>query len=452
MNRDAISLLNIRIAGKPLIDAGSQPFTPLGALYVSSALRDANFEIEFFDYLPHLRSVEVYEDDLLKFLEDKGDTLAISTIFVDLPFLLPAIERLKGEDPAKIIVLGGPGVAGIGEEIIRAFPSVDAVIEGEGEKASVEVMRQLLGLEKIHRTPGALIHKGDTVLKGQCRPRLNDLDDLPGPSYDLMPLNVYEKACISSSRGCRYSCSFCSIPTTWGNKISLRSMGKMVEEIELLVNHYGITHFSLVDDVFTLSKPRVIDFCREITGRKLEITWDCFGRIELFDPMTLALMVEHGLTNIYYGIESGSDKVLEVLNKGFDTQQAINVVNATKILCPVTASFIWGYPFESMDEFKKTLSLIEYLINNDVEIQQSALCPLPGTPLHHAYQKDLVFSIHKIPNATGLSGDELLDEIDLVNSHPDIFSGFYQLNHPYLNDKWEMADSFGLVFDSKINK
>lgn len=450
MDKGTVSVLNIRIAGKPLVCSGMIPFTPLGALSVATVLEEAGFQVNFYDYLPYARSVSSYEEDLLQFLSDKGSILAISTIFVDLPFLFPAIERLAN-DPERIVILGGPGVTAIGSELMKVFPYIDAVVEGEGEITVTEVIEHLLGIEKKQSISGAVIRNGNQVIVGSKRTRFNNLSGFPNPSYHLIPSFIYKKGSVASSRGCGYSCSFCSIPVVWGNKVVFKNIELLIDEMELLVSRYGITHFSIVDDVFTISDSRVKQFCQGIANRGLAITWDCFGRIELFNEYLIALMVENGLTNIYYGAESGADRVLKKINKQFTTDQALKVISATRSLCPVTASFIWGLPFESLEDFKKTLSFMEYLSKNDVEIQQSAICPLQGTPIFNTYHQDLVFSLDMLPNAIGLSVSEVRAKAELITRHPEIFSGFYQVKHHSLLKKWEIANKFGLVPSIKNN-
>ncbi len=438
-----ISLINLRLAGTKLLNSGTPKYTPQGVVSIAQSLINHGYAVQLTDFwcsnYSSLVSGDKLEDDLVKLLFDQdSDYVAISIIYVDIPFLLPAIVRYKHQFPGKKIILGGPGVSTIGAKILNFFRCVDAVVEGEGDESIVLLLNALV-CRNAKRIPGVSYWFNNNLIEGGGVLRIDNFNKICTDAYNLLPQNEYKVASISSSRGCRYSCVFCSVPVIWTKKVVMRDIDALINEICFLKKRFGINCFSISDDVFLLDSTRVVYFCNQLSERSLKINWDCFARVESFNPLLLALMVQSGLKNIYYGVESGSPDVLKTLGKKFTIKQATEVVLLSKRICSVTASFIWGFPQETLSDYKKTIKLAQSFLYHGVEVQQSAVSPIPGTPIFSKFKKELQFSPEMIPGAVGMSGDQLNDRICFIKKFPTLTSGFYQIKHKDLGAKWKIA-------------
>lgn len=434
MRNNNITLVNLRIFGSKIIKY-SGLYTPLGSLYIAGYLEERGYCISFLDYNPKEFNQEQIIADIKEILNNSAHLIMFSVIFTDLPILLPIVNSYKKNNNSKKIILGGPGVTAIGSKIIQRFPCIDAVIEGEGEVNVLNTINSCLGNTA----------NNNFIYKTKEQERL-DFNRLPIPAYHLLSNDKYKIACISSTRGCCFSCSFCSIPTIWGRQIKCRDIVSFVDEIELLHSDYGIDHFSITDDVFIISKDRVYEFCNELTKRKLDIKWDCFGKIELFDPYLIAIMNMCGLDYIYYGVESGSDKVLRKIGKTFNIQSAIKVVEATTKICSCTASFIWGFPFENKKEFKLTVDLMNYFSSlENIKIQNSSVCILPGTAMYKNYHSHMSFDESYIPNVTGYTKEDVFAYKDFITQNCSITTGFQYVNNSGLEYKVDCMRAEGYL-------
>jgi radical SAM superfamily enzyme YgiQ (UPF0313 family) len=224
------------------------------------------------------------------------------------------------------------------------------------------------------------------------------LDSLPFPAYDLFDFDRYihyasslrfkgEKVSrlksinIISSRGCPYSCQYCSISKFWRRQCRLRSAINVVDEMEMLAEKYGIRSFNFFDDLFTANENRVIELCKEIIKRKLNVCWECTTRVDLVSLEMLKWMKKAGCIRISYGVESGSDKVLKAINK---TQTRNEIIKAFKITHDAgIKAFILlmiGNPNETEQSINETVELIR-LVKPD-KIRTNLTMVYPGTDLY----------------------------------------------------------------------
>lgn len=322
---------------------------PMGIGFLISVLRDAGHEVFFIDN--YLQPSDFLETDYLRKNEIDYVGIYINTIcFRDGLRMIKALDTLRkqGRWAGKIIV-GGPHTTVAPETIPDC---VDFVVQGEGEKAIVDIVEGRVK-ERIVRYP-----------------RIENLDELPQPAWDCFVGQPYnwrmrfiEDAPVftmNTSRGCPFKCQFCSVGSVWGKKYTYFSAERIVDEIEMLIDNYGARGIYFREDNFTLNKERLEKFCSLIIERGINISWVCESRVSNLDRDTIALMAGAGLKGFYFGVESGSQRMLDLMEKGITVEQIRNVFRWCRELNVKTAaSLIVGVPGETGKDLAQTQKLID---------------------------------------------------------------------------------------------
>jgi len=371
---------------------------PLNLMYLAAALEKESL------------SVKIIDDDLLqrgyyKFAEMAakinpriiGITATTSTIKTALNYL----EVVKKILPESLTVIGGPHTTFMPFETLKDSDALDIVVLGEGEETIVDLANNYHAGENIeeyiskvngiaYREKNKWDKKGKLKLT-QPRPLIEDLDSLPFPARHLVPFESYgvsknQSGGIVTSRGCVYSCGYCSSSLIMGKKFRSRSPGNVVDEIEELVYRYNIRDIAFMDDTFMLNKTRAHKIAYEIKARDLDVSFVASSRVDMVNKNLLSSLKNAGMNTLYYGVESGSQRVLNLMKKGITLKQAENAVKSAKnVGLNVLASFIIGYPGETEEEMNKT---IDFSIKLDPDYSQySILTPFPGTPIYHDLKK-----------------------------------------------------------------
>ncbi len=413
-------------------------YVPLGPLYITSTLEEKGWEVEFRDYLVDSSSYGEPLDpqSICSFLDRSADILGISCASELLPLALLAVEKLKQVQPQKTVILGGIGPAGAAEEILQNFSSVDIVVRGEGEQTIGEVMARLKAGKEVGNVTGISYHQGDKVFSNPNRPRIRNLDGLPFPAYDRIKIDNYSHLGIYSGRGCPYRCTFCDVSPFWLRQNFNRSVENIIEEIILLMERYHQRRFDIMDDIFVLDKQRVLAFCEGIRKRNLDIEWACCGRIDLMDQELMVNMAESGCTWVFYGIESGSDNVLRRIRKGFSKAEARAVISESRQHFQVAASLMWGFPFETLEDFYETADLISFMGDRDCSVDLYLLAPLPFSPLYRQYSCCLELAEGKCSRILGAENREMLH---FIHTYPGVSQWFYRYPTPHYQEKYEMV-------------
>jgi anaerobic magnesium-protoporphyrin IX monomethyl ester cyclase len=370
-------LANVEVAGRFDITT-----PPLGLGYLASSLRSAGFKVQIIDDLVERLNF----NQLIKRVKNSfmvGITSTTPTFSAALRYA----RKIKEALPSVFIILGGVHVS------IRPFDAisqkyVDAVCVGEGERTLIEVAESMESGRTLDGIKGIIFKKGDKIVHGGLREPIPDLDSLPFPAYDLMPLEKYsvlgrklQHFPVITSRGCPFSCRYCCTSLFMGKRFRARSAVNVVDEIEWLMSDFDARHIVFSDDIFTLSKRRVEAICEEIKRRKLEISWSCSSRVDTVSEQLLRKMKEAGCAAIYYGVESASEKILSYYNKGIRIETVRRAIELTKKAGIMTiCSFIIGAPMETKEDMKATLKLA---LSLDPDYAQfSVLTPYPGTEIY----------------------------------------------------------------------
>jgi anaerobic magnesium-protoporphyrin IX monomethyl ester cyclase len=369
---------------KPRRDRSVFRFPPLGLGYVAASLLEAGHEVRLIDCTFLDRQAA-----LATALAAKVEVIGIYCMVTMQEDCFWFAQQLRGH--CRLLVAGGPLPTCDPEPFLDYF---DVVVRGEGEQTMQELLQNdvhpselgaIAGIVYRPRTAGK--EKGAAVYTPE-REFIQELDQLPFPARALLPNESYINhakkkygysiTTVMSTRGCPFSCEFCS-NVVYGSSYRERSPGNVVEEISAALA-LGYERISFADDVFTLKKDRVVKVCQEIRRRDLHFNWECLGRVDALDYPTALEMKAAGCMRIYFGIESGDDRILKLMNKKITTDQARRAVEAAhQAGLQVGAFFILGYPGDTDDTALKTLHFASSLPLDYLGL--SMPYPLPGTML-----------------------------------------------------------------------
>jgi magnesium-protoporphyrin IX monomethyl ester (oxidative) cyclase len=367
---------------------------PLGLAWIASVLERRGHEVKIVDSPTLGLSI----GDFVKIVESwSPDVVGLSSLTPTIRLAYKAAKAVKAVDEDIKVVVGGVHATFMWREVLEECPYVDYVVLGEGE----ETMSQLIeALEKEARPRGisgiALRNEsGEAVMTGPWRPV--DLERLPPPARHLLPMDrytVFDKPVrvvhIMASRGCPYGCIFCATSYYFGRRVRFRRVEQVLDEMAECIDKYKTKTFAFTDDELTINRRWFDSFLKGLRERGLDIRWTCGSRVDSVDERLLARMFSSGCTTIYFGVESGSQETIDKIGKRIDLRQAEKVFEAIrKVGGSAVATFILGFPWETVDDMKKT---IKFALKLDPDYAQFTYAtPYPGTPLYEmAKEHDLI--------------------------------------------------------------
>ena len=354
---------------------------PLGLLYIAGVLRDAGIDVAVRDMAAEGMSVF----DCARILHDHSPRIVgVSVLTNVIPETEEILRQVKALAPDTRTVVGGIHPTAMPAEMLENT-NIDYLVRGEGEYTMLHLARAILDGDRIPDIPG-LCHRreGDVVLVQETG-AVTDLDSLPLPARELAPMEQYlQKGAVLSSRGCPYSCYFCSTVEMNMHRYRLRSPEMVVEEMVTLEKQFGLTEFEFQDDNFT-ARPSA---CRRLCELLLHCgyTWGCQGTLrQLADDLTLLdSMVAAGCKHIFFGLETGDDKMLQKL-KGVSVAGVKKVVtHAVRLGVHVAAGFIIGHPEDTSESIARSLELALWLRARDVHTPAGVLNCFPGSPVQRS--------------------------------------------------------------------
>lgn len=353
---------------------------PIGLSYIAGSLEGAGHSVKILDAIAlnlNLEDIEVYLD---KF---RPDIVAVTCMTPTLPGALPVVKIAK--NLGSITVIGGAHLSVYPEETL-SYSYIDYGVNGEGEYVFLELIERIekgLPLEDVQ----GLIYKNseNKIIVNDAR-IVDNIDNLSLPAYHLLPMEKYDSiiglhpvATMISSRGCPYKCHFC-FKQPADKKIRFRSPDLVVDEMEYLVQKYKVKEIMFYDDVLTAKRSHVEGICNEILKRGLNVKWEAPARVEHVDEELLALMYRAGCIRLRYGVETGDDHILKLMNKGITLEKVKHVFKITKKSGINTfAYFMIGYAYESYQSIQKTIKF-SIKLNPDL-VMFTIATPLPKTPL-----------------------------------------------------------------------
>lgn len=422
---------------------GGETTLPTGLLYIAAVLENTGCQVDFRDYQVAYKGGLTLEH-MVDVLDTPDETIGISCLFNALPFVLRALKELKDETPEKTIILGGPGPSSVAENMMQAFPYIDVIVRGEGEGTITELAQ---GVPYKH-VKGIVFRSGQTVITTPPRERIHTLDEVPFPAYDKVDLTKYDHVGIITARGCPYQCTFCEVAPLWGHHTERRSISNVMDEITLLYN-CGVTDFHINDDTFVLDAKWVLQFCKVLQRMGLDMTWKCNGRVDLMSENLLRAMAQAGCIGIQYGIESGSEAVLTRIRKQISVPQIKEVLKMSIQYMDTIANFMWGFPFETMEDFYETVYMMGVVAEMGARISLFLLAPTPLSGIYQDYFHQLQFSEELISNLFNVNDDLFRKEKDelfhMIREYPYIFSGFYHVHTAHIKEKFDILKNAGFI-------
>ena len=412
-----------------LIYLEDKQFMPLGILALASALRSDKFKVKVYQPVYRLFNQDIYNQVARHILQSKPKYIGFSTWCNTFASSLLLAEQLKLMAPEKIIIFGGPHSSILPVEILSKFSFIDFILSGEADFT----LPQLLTKLKNNQSDLTIIHgltfrnnKGE-IIQNEKISAVPDLNKLPIPAYDLTKDIKIQK--LDVGRGCPFNCSFCSTNNFFSKKYRTKSAERIIEEMDLANKKSGITSFSFAHDLFTFNKKFVFDFCSKLIGHrknyKRNFEWTCSARIDCVTTDMLKQMKDAGCHSIFFGIESGSEKIQRSIKKNLKLQNVLKIAHVCRQLnMKMYASFIIGFPDETKADIEKTLELIIKLICAGAQIQISELSILKGTPLFTRYSNKIKFDGTFSNFSHAFIGKK---EQQLIIQNPVIFSSFYYL-------------------------
>jgi len=362
-------------------------FLPLNLGYLASVMVQEGMEVDVLD----IWGKGLMFPEVKGFLSSTGyDAYGISALCTQFNYV-EKLTRVIKSLPGRPVVIGGALATFSHDEVFSAM-SADVCVMGEGERTAVELFPAVISGEDLSQIKGIAFRAGGQTVVTEPRENIQDLDTLPLPSYSLFDMETYIRNCsvyskygtynrlpainVFTGRGCPYNCHFCS-RTILGARY--RSVDSVIDEIRLLIRKFGIRGVFFNDEMLVGSKKRVYELCEKIGP--LGLKWNCQGRANLMDKDMLENMKSAGCVSVGYGVETGSQAILDAMNKNQTLEDVTRAVNMTVSagIEPIPQWMV-GYPGENEETLSRTRSTFRGF---DFPVNPPFICtPLPGTKLY----------------------------------------------------------------------
>jgi anaerobic magnesium-protoporphyrin IX monomethyl ester cyclase len=405
------------------------PFPPLGLGYLAAVLEKNNYKVDVVDcQASHL----TYADFRQEIRKRKPNVVGVTSTTRLYNSALEICRITKEVFPECLTILGGSHVTFWDEEALNECPELDIVVRKEGEVTFLEIIQRLEARKNLTDIVGTTVRKDGKIVRNPDRPYIEDLDSLPFPARHLWPLAELRKVedvfYLTTTRGCTYWCEFCAAVRMFGRRYRMRSIKNVVDEIEYLNKEYNATQFTFCDDAFTVDNARTEKLCEEIKKRNLKIMWNCGTRVDMVTKELLTKMRDTGCVSVWFGVESGSQEVLDEMHKGISTDQTLRAAGWVRELGmrPVPNALL-GFPGETKGSAMRTIKFSLKVSPDDVTYFNIAT-PLPGTPLYDkvkekGWLKSTNFDEYDCK--TPVFETPMLDTKDLEELYAKAFRSFY---------------------------
>jgi len=380
----------------------------LGLGYLSAITRGAGHDVRVLDCVREGYSLDQFESALGEW---KPDVLGLKVYSCDIESARAMVSRARRACPDAVTVIGGPHPScetPVG--LAAQFPRLQFALAGEAEPGWAAFLRHCEnGDGDLSSIPGLIwslsgLELGQAAASDLCandKGLVGDLDTLPLPAWDLIPPGKYRSgysfmtarlpaAPLLVTRGCPFSCTFCSSHLISGRRVRKRSVSRVLEEIRLLRDQFGVRTIDIVDENLAFDRKHVIELCEQMIRERLGVAWNCpYGvRLTSLDEELLVLMERAGCFALSVGIESGSPRVLKAIKKQLTVDEVISKVRLIKRVTGMTLQgyFMMGFPGETAEDIEATIRLACSL-----PFDMVTFCPLrvtPGTEVYRRLQEE----------------------------------------------------------------
>lgn len=376
-----------KLWGKYAVEGGFIP--PIGILSIAGYLESKGNYIKIIDPLANRYDKKTLKKILEK---EKFDLIGIPAFTNTIVDTYNTVNFCKKTLPETKLVVGGVHATILPIRTMAECRNIDFLVVGEGELAMEELISYFEnGSPRLEKIKG-LVYRGKRgkIIQNEKRELISDINILPIPAYHLLDMSRYvphptqykvlPSYPVIAQRGCPFNCAFCGAQSVHGRMVRTKSVETLINEIELLINKYGARGIHFQDSTFTINRNYMVDFCKEIIKRKLKFKWDINTRVNCIDEELLGLMKKAGLWMINFGLESGNQSSLDLLNKNITLGQVEKAIKITKGKKIVTFStWILGLPGEDESMVKNTIKFSKKI---GTELVLFFLpVPYPGTDL-----------------------------------------------------------------------
>ncbi|MGA2681176.1 MAG: radical SAM protein [Candidatus Bathyarchaeia archaeon] len=411
------------------------PFALLGLGYLGAVLEKNEFQVDVVDCQVLKLSFEDFRNEIAK---RQPDIVGFTSSTLTYNTAMKLAKIAKEACPNCITVAGGAHVTFWDDKSLEECPQLDVVVRREGEYTLLELAQRVEEGRSYDDVIGTTCRKDGKIVRNPDRPYIEDLDSLPFPARHLWPMERFRELedilYLATSRGCVYWCEFCSTVRMHGRKYRMRSPKNVVDELEFLHKTYGISKFTFCDDAFTVDQSRTEELCREITKRGLKIEWNCGTRVDMLTKDLLVKMKQAGCITVWFGVESGSQQVLDAMKKGITPELTMKVLGWLQEMgmTPIP-NVILGFPGETKESAWKTIRFVEKISPHDTGFYNVAT-PFPGTPMYDMVKEkgwlkvtdfDMYDTCHPIFETPTMSMKELGKLREAAYMHFYLRRGYY---------------------------
>ena len=429
----------------------SKPYPPLATIQAAALLRENGHEVKLFDTnfvgdpLELESALNEFQPEILVIYDDGFNYLTKMCLTRMREAAFEMIKLSKAKDLT--VIVSSSDSTDHFESYLKK--GADAVILGEADETLLHIITALSTKESIYGIGGiSFIEKGE-VKKNPKRPILTDLTSLPLPAWDLVDITPYQEAWrkhgyfsinIATTRGCPYKCNWCAKPI-YGNRYNSRSPQHVVDEIKLIKSYFNFDHIWFCDDIFGLKPQWVQEFNQILSGEQIRIKYKIQSRADLLlKDDTIKSLADSGCDEVWIGAESGSQKILDAMDKGTSVQQIEESTTLMKKHGIKPCFFLqFGYLGEEWKDIQATLNMLFTLMPHDIGVSVSY--PLPGTKFYDVVQSQLS------EKANWTDSDELLMMYKGTYS-PE----FYKKLHRYLHKRFRAKQARNKVQKGNIKE
>ena len=387
--------VNERLGVHPFLEETnvSGIYPPLGVAYLAAAAREAGFVASILD--AHAENLTLVQQ-IRRIRRFDADVVGITSTTFNWPVAAQLARDLKQVFPGLQVWVGGPQLSLYPDECMTV-EAVDVAVIGEGDETLVELLRRLEAGEPLAGVAGTLVRQHGELVRAEMRLPIQDLDQLPMPAIELLPLERYRALTLPTpfttmvtSRGCPFRCRYCSQVYVGG---SYREHGaqRVLDEMERAVTHHRAREVVFFDETFTMKRQRVLDVCEGILGRDLGVRWNIRTRIDRLDDELLEALHAAGCVGIHVGVESGVPRVQKLMNKNLKLDRLASALEGAQRLGLETRGyFMIGFPGETREEIEETIR-----VARDLPLDWASFTitqPAPGTDI---YQTALEEGLYK---------------------------------------------------------
>lgn len=362
---------------------------PLGLAYIAGYLEKMHIPVRIMDASAEQMTVEQVISEMRV---DEQTLIGITLLTTTFRVVQVLCQRIKAAYPQCTIVLGGPHSTVLPERTLREIPEADFACVGEGE-LTLAAIAQSADPGDIKGIEGICYRSDGEIKRNPDRPFIRELDSIPPPARHLLPMERYHLTVsrvsggsfcptIIVARGCPFKCSYCS--RTFGRTFRAHSTHRIVDEIKDLIAAYNIRQINIEADTLTVKKSFLKELCHALieNGLHQRIKWTCESRVDTVDEAMLLLMRRAGCWQISYGVETGSQRLLNLINKGVTLAQVEETFQLTKKAgISIRGFFMLGLPTETREESLATIAFAKKI--DPLWAQFTITVPYPGTQMFH---------------------------------------------------------------------